>query len=228
MSIDRLPVSGVRALPCSSRLIISSNRRATRSASRCSPEMVISLPRTKTVLSKAASMSLSSSSLVPSRLTIEWLPGTRTLTCVCCCTLACGPSIRVGDAATPWAVRCLASISGLEQGSLARASAVHEAFDRYRLDLLGQLEAEDAAVEVQLGLDRPLDVLGLAQAVALAGEDQVGVGHVRLGGGRVHPRVVGAGDQDDGAGDRLGGLQGRALPVQGLRLRPGTDQLVEV
>src|SRR6266498_3300579 len=183
MSIERPTVSAVSELPCSSRLIISSNRRATRSASRCSPEMVISLPRTKTVLSNAASMSLSSSSLVPSRLTMEWLPGTSTLTWVCCCTLASGPSV--------------------------------EALDRHRLDLVGQLEAEDAAEEVQLGLDRALDVLGLAQAVALAREGQVGVGdallgqgaHHHLGLGRRHHHVVEPLDQDHRAGDAVGGVQ---------------------
>src|SRR5919106_1491849 len=96
MSMERPTVSAVSESPRSSRTISSSNRRATRSASACSPVMVISLPRTNTVLSKAASISLSSSSLVPSRLTIVWLPGTRTLTCacVCCATLAVRPSVR--------------------------------------------------------------------------------------------------------------------------------------
>src|SRR4029453_9348451 len=96
MWIERRMVSAVRASPRSSRVMSSSKSRATRSASACSPVMVISLPRTKTVLSKAASISFSSSSRVPRRLTIEWLPGTSTLTwtCVGCRTLAVGPSVR--------------------------------------------------------------------------------------------------------------------------------------
>src|SRR5215207_2837050 len=96
MSIEWPTVSAVRASPRSSRVMSSSKRRATRSESACSPVMVISLPRTKTVLSKAASISLSSSSRVPRRLTIEWFPGTSTLTwtCVGCRTLAVCPSVR--------------------------------------------------------------------------------------------------------------------------------------
>src|SRR5215218_6145341 len=96
MSMERPTVSAVRASPRSSRVMSSSKSRATRSASVCSPVMVISLPRTKTVLSKAASISFSSSSRVPRRLTIEWFPGTSTLTwtCVGCCTLAVCPSVR--------------------------------------------------------------------------------------------------------------------------------------
>ena len=95
MSMERPTVSAVRASPRSIRVMSSSKRRATRSASACSPVMVISLPRTKTVLSKAASISFSSSSRVPRRLTIEWFPGTSTLTwtCVGCRTLAVCPSM---------------------------------------------------------------------------------------------------------------------------------------
>jgi hypothetical protein len=96
MSMERPTVSAVRASPRSSRVMSSSKSRATRSVSVCSPVMVISLPRTNTVLSKAASISLSSSSRVPRRLTIEWFPGTSTLTWVCvgCRTLAVSPSVR--------------------------------------------------------------------------------------------------------------------------------------
>lgn len=46
-------------------------------------------------------------------------------------------------------------------------------FDWDWLNGVGQREAEDAGVEVQLGLERPLDGFGFAEAVLLAFEGQV-------------------------------------------------------
>src|SRR4029450_10981986 len=129
-------VSAVRASPRSSRVMSSSKRRAPRSASACSPVMVISLPRTKTVLSKAASISFSSSSRVPRRLTIEWFPGTSTLTwtCVGCRTLAVCPSRGRGCGPTGGGRR-IPEYTSLQVG------------DGDRLHRGGQVEAEDAAGE---------------------------------------------------------------------------------
>src|SRR5919204_278948 len=190
MAIERPTVSLVRASPRSSRLISSSNRRATRSASAGSPVMVISLPRTNTELSKAASISLSSSSRVPSRLTIEWFPGTSTLTwtCVGCCTL--GSSVPPsGDASVG------RPADGREGSSIA--TGLLPVLDRQRRQLAGGREAEHLAVEGQLGLERPADVLGAAEAVLLAGERGGAPGGGRAGwggrGGRRHsgPRPCG-------------------------------------
>ena len=44
-----------------------------------------------------------------------------------------------------------------------------------RLKVVGQLEAEDLRVERELRLQRPSLVLGLAEAMALALEEQVGM-----------------------------------------------------
>src|SRR6266545_2029999 len=225
MSMERPTVSTVSASPRSSRVISSSNRRATRSASACSPVMVISLPRTNTELSKAASISLSSSSRVPRRLTMEWSPGTSTLTwtCVFCRTLAVGPSV--------WGHPRPAVVAGRFP-----SIAMLQVRDGHRLHRIGELEAEHPAVEVQLGLDGPLDVLGPAEAVLLAGERQVGVGDalgVERGG---HPLGLGGRDdlvlqalqQDDRAGQALGVVDRRPLPVQLGRLRPRADEAVQV
>src|SRR5215211_2116484 len=230
MSMERPTVSAVRASPRSSRVMSSSKRRATRSASACSPVMVISLPRTKTVLSKAASISLSSSSRVPRRLTIEWFPGTSTLTwtCVGCCTLAVSPSVW-GRRRTP-----TAAAGGFP--SIASRSSGSQVGDRDRVDLVGQVEAEHAAVEVELGFQGPADVGRLAEAVLLAREGQVGVrdglgveggGH-HLGLGRGDDLVLKALEQDDRAGQAVGEVDRRPLPVQRLGLRPGADEAVQV
>src|SRR5205823_11171528 len=58
--------------------------------------------------------------------------------------------------------------------SLRRSSGLFEVFDRHRLDRIGQSEAEYLRIEVQLGFERALDVLGDAEAVLLALEWKVG------------------------------------------------------
>ena len=62
---------------------ISSNSRATRSASASAPVTVISLPRTWIETGKDPSTRRNNSSRCPNRLTMRWLPGTSTLTWVC-------------------------------------------------------------------------------------------------------------------------------------------------
>src|SRR2546430_7643726 len=58
--------------------------------------------------------------------------------------------------------------------SLRRSSGLLEIIDRHRFDRVGQREAEDLRVEIQLAFERPLDVLGDAEAVLLALEGDVG------------------------------------------------------
>src|SRR6266545_4822597 len=82
-----------------------------------------------------------------------------------------------------------------------------QVLDRHGFDLVGEIEAEDAAVEVQLGLEGAADVLGPAEAVLLALEGQVGVGDALQVEGARH-------------------LLGLAGQLRGLRI--GTDQAVEV
>ena len=83
MSMVRPRFSRSIVLPLSSSSTISSNRRATRSASLISPDTVISLPRTWIETGKAPSTRRNNSSRCPNRLTMRWLPGTSTLTWVC-------------------------------------------------------------------------------------------------------------------------------------------------
>src|SRR5256714_8989081 len=58
--------------------------------------------------------------------------------------------------------------------SLRRSSGLLEIIDRHRFDRVGQREAEDLRVEIQLAFERPLDVLSDAEAVLLALERDVG------------------------------------------------------
>src|SRR6267143_4538119 len=58
--------------------------------------------------------------------------------------------------------------------SLRRSSGLFEVVDRHRFDRVGQREAEDLRVEIQLAFERALDVLGDAEAVLLALERNVG------------------------------------------------------
>src|SRR3984893_3951447 len=58
--------------------------------------------------------------------------------------------------------------------SLRRSSGLFEVLDLHRLDRIGQPEAEDLRVEVQLRLERALDVLRDPEAMLLALERNVG------------------------------------------------------
>src|SRR6266508_239474 len=111
-----------------------------------------------------------------------------------------------------------------------------QVLDRHGFDLVGEVEAEDAAVEEQLGLEGAADALGPAEAVLLALEGQVGVGDALqvegarhlLGLAGRHHGVLQALQQDHRAGELVGVVDRRALPVQLRGLRIGTDQAVEV
>ena len=94
-------------------------------------------------------------------------------------------------------------------------------------------EAEDLGVEGKLGFQRPALVLGLAEAMALAFEEEVGVRqavalesrHDALGLRGRHHLVIRALQHQDGAGDAVGVVDRRALPVALRRLRPGPQQV---
>src|SRR5207248_7677145 len=58
--------------------------------------------------------------------------------------------------------------------SLRRSSGLLEVVDRHRFDRVGQREAEDLGVEIELAFERSLDVLRDAEAVLLALEGDVG------------------------------------------------------
>src|ERR1700681_4872536 len=60
--------------------------------------------------------------------------------------------------------------------SLRRSSGLLQILDEYRLDRVGQLEAKDLRVEVELGLEGALDVLRDAEPVLLSLEREVGHG----------------------------------------------------
>src|SRR6516225_7538031 len=77
----------VSSAPPATSAVSSENNSATRAVSAGEPEMVISLPRTWISASNEPSITRSSSSPEPSRLTIEWSSPMITLTCV-------GPSGR--------------------------------------------------------------------------------------------------------------------------------------
>src|SRR5438445_2311196 len=68
----------------------------------------------------------------------------------------------------------IAGTRSAERPSLRRSSGLLEVVDRHRFDRVGQREAEDLRVEIQLAFERPLDVLGDAEAVLLARERDVG------------------------------------------------------
>src|SRR5687767_3591441 len=80
-------------LPLSRSSTISSNSRATCSASVMSPVTVISLPRTWIETGNAPSTRRNNSSRCPNRLTMRWLPGTSTLTWVCGSGVKLGPTL---------------------------------------------------------------------------------------------------------------------------------------
>src|SRR6266571_6852935 len=82
MSMVLPKLSVVKECSASRSARSSSNKYATRSASAFSPAIVISLPRTKMDVENEDSISFSSSSRWPRRLTMSWRPGTRIFTSV--------------------------------------------------------------------------------------------------------------------------------------------------
>src|SRR5206468_6446530 len=84
--------------------------------------------------------------------------------------------------------------------------------DHDRLNLVGQLEAEDARVEIQLAVERALDVLGLSEAVLLALEGDVCDGKIlssqsldhQLGLIRRHDLVFQSLKENNGARESIG------------------------
>src|SRR5262245_31041469 len=89
-------VSSVSSSPCSSSSSSSSNTRPTCSVDSGAPVIVISLPRTRTSAGNATSICFRKASRWPSRVTIDWCPGTRIFTCVVAVATSSG---RSGDEA---------------------------------------------------------------------------------------------------------------------------------
>ena len=98
------------------------------------------------------------------------------------------------------------------------------------------LEAQHLPVEGQLGLQGAHDRLRAAEAVLLALEGEVGVGHAAplerfhhlLGLGRWHHRVLESLQQQHGHADAVGEVDRRALPPRLRLLGIGRDQAVHV
>src|SRR5665811_1876385 len=145
--------------------------------------------------------------------------------------------MRLSKGRAPRIVAALSLICDDRQASLRAAPRlVGEVVDRHRLDRAGRLEAEDAAVEVELGLERAPDRRGAPKAVLLALEQQVGDrqalgarGAVHgLGLARRHRLVLGALQQDERARQALGEVDRRALAIEVRALGPRADQRIEV
>src|SRR5205085_4932677 len=111
-----------------------------------------------------------------------------------------------------------------------------QVLDLDRLDRIGEREAEDARVEVQLAVERALDVLGLAEAVLLALEGDVGDGQLftperldhQLGLVRRHDLVFEALKENDGARQAFSEVDGGALVIQIRAFGVRADEPVEV
>src|ERR1700737_4434208 len=95
--------------------------------------------------------------------------------------------------------------------SLRRSSGLLEVVDRHRFDRVGQCEAEDLGVEIQLAFERALDVLRDSEAVLLPLEGDVGDRqpflperrHDQLGLVRRDDLVLQALKEDDGGFDPI-------------------------
>src|SRR5205085_3341744 len=111
-----------------------------------------------------------------------------------------------------------------------------QVLDLDRLDLVCEREAEDARVEVQLSVEGALDVLGLAEAVLLALECDVGDGQTlpaerldhQLGLVRRDAFVFEALKEDDGAREAFGEVDRGALEIQIRPFGIRADEAVEV
>src|SRR5712692_5936983 len=103
-----------------------------------------------------------------------------------------------------------------------RESNARQVLDRHRLDRVGGPKAKDAAVEIELGVERALDVLRLAEAVLFALEGEVGYGHAlaaqgidhRLGLVRWHDLVIEALKEDDRPRKLIDVMDWRTLAVE--------------
>src|SRR4029077_2734790 len=121
-------------------------------------------------------------------------------------------------------------------GALSRRGTIHPGLDLDRLQLVGGVEAEDAAVEVELGFEAADLGLRLAEAVLLALEGEVGVGDAvgghrgdhRLRLVRRHNRILESLEEDHRGAQAPGEVDRRALAVEVGALRIRADQPVEV
>src|SRR5436189_3739655 len=87
-----------------------------------------------------------------------------------------GRSPRAVDALRPRArTRCAdhTRSAKVARGSQVRLWSTRAILDRDGCDLLPERETQHRAVEEELGLERPFDGLGLAEAVALSLESQI-------------------------------------------------------
>src|ERR1700730_4828269 len=104
--------------------------------------------------------------------------------------------------------------------SLRRSSGLLEILDRHRLHRIGEREAEDLRIEVELSLERALDVLRDPETVLLPLEGNVSDRQPLLSQRRDNElRLVGRHDlvlqpleEDHGRGDPSDGVDRRPLP----------------
>src|SRR6266508_5209458 len=119
---------------------------------------------------------------------------------------------------------------------VSSVSNVLEILDLDRLQLVRRLEAEDLREEGEVRLERPLHVRRLTEAVALSLEGDVRVRDTalserlddHLGLCRRHDLVVEPLQQQQGSGERVGLVDGRAFAIGGDRLGTRADEVVVV
>src|SRR5215212_51019 len=122
------------------------------------------------------------------------------------------------------------------RGRQAFCAALSQVLYRYWIDRVGEFEAEDARVEVELAVEGALDVLGASEAVLLALEGYIGDWKTLFPQGREHLLGLIRGhdlvfqtlEEDHGAGETPGRVYRRALGVEVSPIRVGSDQAVEI
>src|SRR6202165_5059178 len=120
--------------------------------------------------------------------------------------------------------------------SLRRFSGLFQVLDRHRLDRISEWEAEDLRIEVELALERALDVLRDAEPVLLALEGDVGHRQPLLAERRNdefslvgrHDLVLQPLEEDHGRRDPIDGVDRRALAIDVSILRPPAQEALVV
>src|ERR1700694_2949644 len=120
--------------------------------------------------------------------------------------------------------------------SLRRSSGLLEILDRHRLDRISEREAEDFRIEVELSLERALDVLRDPETMLLALEGNVGDRQPLLAQRRDnelslvgrHDLVLQPLEEDHGRGDPIDGVDRRPLWINLSILWPAAQQALVV